>query len=322
MGALVCDKGAPVTLTPGEKLTCSGSHAVTQADLDAGTFENTASAAGIGPANQAVNAQPAKVAVIAAQAPHLTLTKEADRTSYSQVGDIINYTLMATNDGNVTLTGVEISDAQVGALVCDNGVPVTLTPGGMLMCSGSHAVTQADLDAGSHQNTATTSGTDPKGRVVSNQASKSVPAAWTPHLTLTKGTDRTGLRQVGDIINYMLVAMNDSNVTLTDVAVSDGELGTLTCDQGAPVTLAPGAQLTCNGSHVVTQGDLDAGSYQNSATAAGIDPANQPVSALPAERDGHCGASAGSGAGQDRPDDELRGRGCCDYVQLQSQEYG
>ena len=47
------------------------------------------------------------------QTPHLSLTKTAAPTSYSQVGDVIAYTLVATNDGNVTLTGVSISDPKL-----------------------------------------------------------------------------------------------------------------------------------------------------------------------------------------------------------------
>ena len=108
-----------MTLAPGAQLTCTGSHTVTQADLDAGAFANTANAAGAGPLSQPVTAQPASATVPAAQTLHLALTKTAAPTSYSQVGQVINYTLVATNDGNVTLTGVRISDPKLGTLSCD-----------------------------------------------------------------------------------------------------------------------------------------------------------------------------------------------------------
>ena len=38
--------------------------------------------------------------------PHLTITKDATETSYSAVGDVIHYTITATNDGNTTLSNV------------------------------------------------------------------------------------------------------------------------------------------------------------------------------------------------------------------------
>ena len=92
------------------------------------------------------NADATLTAHFDAQTPHLSLTKAAAPTSYSQVGQVINYTLVATNDGNATLTGVSISDPVLGALTCPQ--PATLVPGEVISCTGSHTITQADLDAG------------------------------------------------------------------------------------------------------------------------------------------------------------------------------
>ena len=35
--------------------------------------------------------------------PHLSIVKAATEANYDSVGDVINYTIMATNDGNMTL---------------------------------------------------------------------------------------------------------------------------------------------------------------------------------------------------------------------------
>ena len=283
LGTLSCDKAAPVTLAPGAQLTCTGSHTITQADLDAGAFANTANAAGAGPLSQPVTAQPASATVTAAQTLHLALTKTAAPTSYSQVGQVINYTLVATNDGNITLTGVAISDPKLGTLSCDKAAPVTLAPGAQLTCTGSHTITQADLDAGAFANTANAAGAGPLSQPVTAQpASATVTAAQTLHLALTKTAAPTSYSQVGQVINYTLVATNDGNITLTGVAISDAKLGTLSCDKAAPVTLAPSAKLTCTGSHTITQADLDAGAFANTANAAGAGPLSQPVTAQPA----------------------------------------
>ena len=66
----------------------------------------------------------------------------------ADAGDGINYTLTATNDGNVTLTGVTIADPKLGALVCTPPQPATLAPGEQMVCTGSYTLTQADLDSG------------------------------------------------------------------------------------------------------------------------------------------------------------------------------
>ena len=64
------------------------------------------------------------------------------------VGDEIGYTFTATNTGNQTLTDVSIADPLPGLsdLVCTPGQPTTLDPGGVLECTATYAVTQADLD--------------------------------------------------------------------------------------------------------------------------------------------------------------------------------
>ena len=94
--------------------------------------------------------------------PELTLVKHdtLDMTvvapgSRADVGDRVDYTLTATNAGNVTLTGVTISDPKLGTLTCVPAPPATLQPGEQLICTGSYTLTQADLDSGRVANTAT-----------------------------------------------------------------------------------------------------------------------------------------------------------------------
>ena len=47
------------------------------------------------------------------QNPHLSITKTATEANYDSVGDVIHYTIMATNDGNVTLHNVTVTDPNV-----------------------------------------------------------------------------------------------------------------------------------------------------------------------------------------------------------------
>ena len=89
------------------------------------------------------------------QAPALTLVKQGalDMTvvapaNRADAGDKVNYTLTATNVGNVTLTGVTIVDPKLGTLVCTPPQPATLAPGAQLVCTGSYTLTQADLNGG------------------------------------------------------------------------------------------------------------------------------------------------------------------------------
>jgi uncharacterized repeat protein (TIGR01451 family) len=276
--SLNCTPSQPATLAPGASLSCTGSHTVTLADLNAGSVVNTANAAGTPPTGTPIAPPPAEVTVPAIQNPHITLTKGTTTTTFDHAGQVIDYTLVATNDGNVTISNVTINDPSLGALTCTQ--PVTLAPGATLTCTGSHTVTQGDLNAGKYDNTATVNGSGPAGQPVSDEASQSVPASQTPHLSLTKDADRMTYDAINQVITYTLVATNDGNVTLTGVSISDPMFITLSCTQ--PVTLAPGASLTCTGSHTVTQADLNAGTVENTANATGKDPSNAPIDALPA----------------------------------------
>ena len=95
------------------------------------------------------------------QSPALTLDKSVTSTGpYDSVGDVINYLLVATNTGNVTLHNVTISDPKLGTLTCTPTQPATLAPAATLSCTGSHTVDPADLDAGSYYNLATADSTE------------------------------------------------------------------------------------------------------------------------------------------------------------------
>ena len=72
---------------------------------------------------------------------------------------------------------------------------------------------------------------------------------------------------MGDAIQYQVVVKNTGNVTLHNVTLSD-TLTALNCMPAAPVASpAPNATITCTGTYLVMQGDLDAGTVNNTATA-------------------------------------------------------
>ena len=113
MSGLSCTPANGSSLAPGGSMSCTATHTVTQADIDAGHYANTAcvdDGAG-GAAETCANKD-----VPASQTPHLSVTKSAVPASYSTVGDVINYTIVATNDGNVTLNNVTVTDPNVSGL--------------------------------------------------------------------------------------------------------------------------------------------------------------------------------------------------------------
>jgi len=173
---LTCTPSNPVaSLAPGGTINCTASHTIGQADLDAGSFFNKACVDdGAGPAAEAC----ADVTTTGTQNPHLKITKVATETTYSAVGDVIHYTIVATNDGNVTLHNVLVTDPNASNLTCTPSNPVaSLAPGGTINCTANHTIVQADIDATHYLNQACVD--DGTGGAAQACASVNTPATLT-----------------------------------------------------------------------------------------------------------------------------------------------
>ncbi len=298
VGAVSC----PVTtLAPGASTTCTASYTLTQADVDAGTVDNLATATGTPPTGADVTATDTTSTPIAPD-PAIALDKQAGVPSGSAAGDTIDYTFLVTNTGNVTLDPVAIDDPTTDPVTC----PVTtLAPGASTTCTATYTLTQADVDSGHIANTATVTGTDPNGTDVTATDSTDTPIAAGPAISLDKQAGIPSGTAVGDTIDYTFLVTNTGNVTLTGVTVDDPLVGPVSC----PVaTLAPGASTTCTATYTLTQADIDAGVVDNTATATGTDPTgtdvtatdteSTPIAAVPAiALDKQAGVPSGSAAG-------------------------
>jgi uncharacterized repeat protein (TIGR01451 family) len=218
--------GPIVSLAPGasDSTTFTATYEITQADIDAGSFTNTATVTGTPPSGPADNVTAEASATV--QYASIALTKTALPTTYDAAGDLITYTFTASNDGNVTLSDVTISDPMPGlsALVCTQ--PVTLAPAEQLVCTATYTITQADVNAGAVINSATATGTTtPGGNDVSDSDNATVLAEQLPLLSLVKEAtsiegdtpDPFVYTSVGDEITYNYTLTNNGNVTLYEL---------------------------------------------------------------------------------------------------------
>ncbi|WP_371783654.1 DUF7507 domain-containing protein [Streptosporangium subroseum] len=276
------------TLAPQATTTCTGTYVTTQADVDAGSIVNTATASGTPPTGPPVTSSPSTATVTATPAPGLTVAKTASPITVTAAGQTITYSYLVVNTSNVTLTGVAVVDTAFSG----SGTPpvitcpvTTLAPQAMTTCTGTYVTTQADVDAGSVVNTAVASGTPPAGpAVISDPSTATVTAASRPELSLLKTAVPSAVSAAGRTVTYSYLVVNTGNRTLTGVGVVDtsfsgsGTPGVVTC----PVTtLAPQASTTCTGTYVTTQADVNAGSVVNTAVASGIPPTGPAVSSAP-----------------------------------------
>ncbi len=270
--------GADPDFQPGETATCTGQYTVDQLDLNAGEVINTAfasveyNAPGQGPS--IYNSPTATETVPAAANPELTVAKDVTTgPDPADAGDILTYTLTATNSGNQTLSNVSLSDPLIPSLTCTVGgvaapANVTLDPGEVLTCTGDYSVTQENVDTQTLSNTATASGLSPNGSPVTGSGIDMHPLVTpAPNIevikTLTAGTPSPAYTVEGDTVSFTVEVRNTGNVTLTTIDVTDN-LVTGTCTIGP---LAPGdSDDSCRFVYTVPQTAVDDGEIDNTAT--------------------------------------------------------
>ncbi|MFE7639601.1 hypothetical protein ACFU7Z_36790 [Kitasatospora sp. NPDC057518] len=283
---------AAASLAPGASVTCTASYTVTQADIDRGKITNTATATGTPPSGPPVTSPPSSTSVPNTPEPALTIVKSASPTTVSAVGQVVDYSFLVTNTGNVTLTNVTVNETAFSGsgtppVVTCPPAAASLAPGTSVTCTASYTVTQSDLRSGKITDTATATGTPPSGPPVTSPPSTvTVTVTPAPALTVVKSVDATALTGVGQVLHYAYLVTNTGNVTLTNVTVNEtafsgsGAPPVVTCPPGA-ASLAPGASVTCTAEYTVTQADLNAGSITNTATATGTPPSGPPVTSPP-----------------------------------------
>ena len=258
-------------LAPGAEKEITYTYTVTQADVDAGKVVNAVTATGSDPSGDDVPGEDEVIVPTEDAAPELTIEKTATPTSGVVVGSEIAYTVVITNSGNVTITGITLEDT----LVELEEEVFDLAPEGTKEINYTYTVTQADVDAGKIDNTVTATGKDPKDADVTGTDDATVTAVESDaQLTVEKTADPTSGVKVGDKVKYTVVVTNSGNVTVTDIAMSD----TLVTLNEAAFDLAPAGTKTITYEYTVTQADVDAGKIDNTATATGKDPKNNDVS--------------------------------------------
>lgn len=237
----------------------------------------------------------------------VAINKMTDKV-FANVGDIITYTLMLMNAGNVPANNVVLTDAipagttfVPGSLVGATGTPPTLTLTNPIAPSAT-ATVSFQVQVGNtvpNPNPLTNSATaaftytvDPanpngaNGAAESNTVSTQVNNA---NVTTTKAVDKTFVT-AGDVITYTLTLQNTGNTAADNVVITDAipegttfVAGSVTGATGTPPTLTLANLIAAGGNATVTFQVLvgntvpDPNPIANSATAAftyTVDPAN------------------------------------------------
>ena len=170
------------TLQPGQSTTCTATYTITQADVDAGSVDNTATATGANPSGGDVSSPPDSTSTPTDQVATLELREDrrpAGRRQRQRPGRRGRHDhVLVPGDEHRNCHDLQRRGRRPARGRSDLPEDDVLQPGGSTTCTadGPYVITQADVDAGSVANTAHATGSAPNDPTVrSNDDSTSTP---------------------------------------------------------------------------------------------------------------------------------------------------
>ncbi|MFK5980548.1 MAG: hypothetical protein QM488_16860 [Rhizobiaceae bacterium] len=234
--------------------------------------------------------------VVFAAGPSIRMSKTSVPASVSAIGEVISYTIVVLNDGDVLATDLLVTNSLAPPVCASSGSDLitAIAPGGSEICAVSYTVTTTDFalaganDGGSADgdidNVAGVSGTAGSANV-SDYDIFSVALVINPQLQITKLANLNdemtgnGLGEVGETITYTFTVENIGNVPIANVRVNDTHAGsgpvlipdgeTLMTDKlprldstdsgnnGIWESIGPGDIVTFTATYTITQTDVD-----------------------------------------------------------------
>lgn len=157
-------------LAPGEAQTFDVRYVVTENDVLEGKVINNATGTATDPTDPDEPKTPVtpgeKEDPIETPNPSLAVVKTSDKTGVVKLGETITYTITVTNNGNVTINDIEVTDELTGN-TGDNAFTIDrLAVGETKQFTATYTVTEDDILEGTIVNRATAIGKDPRNEEV------------------------------------------------------------------------------------------------------------------------------------------------------------
>jgi len=205
----------------------------------------------------------------------LTVQTQNGATTFSQAGESITYNYVITNTGATPLAGPVLVVDGSKLVTCpavntvgnkDNYLDTNET----ITCAAPYTISQADVTTGSVTNVATAT----LGGLTSAQTGITLTlgaAQPSSVLKLTKTSSSATYGKAGESITYTYTITNTGTTPLgpSQFTVTDNKLAApVNCGEGN-TTLAPSQSVSCIGTYIITQADVNLANVTNSATASG-----------------------------------------------------
>jgi hypothetical protein len=205
--------------------------------------------------------------------PKITVEKSTNGEDADQgtgpeivVGDPVLWEYVITNTGGVLLTNITLNDDKIGDMDCPKDA---LAAGESMTCSA-----EGIAERGQYRNVARVRGTAPDKTEVGDKDNShylGVEPDGKPNIRIEKSTNGedadapTGpIIPVGDPVVWTYEVTNTGDVTLTDIVVTDNQIGDIDCPM---TTLDPSESMTCT-----AEGVAEEGQYRNEGRVVGIAP--------------------------------------------------
>ena len=219
--------------------------------------------------------------------PSLAVVKTSDKTGVVKLGETITYTITVTNNGNVTINDIEVTDELTGN-TGDNAFTIDrLAVGETKQFTATYTVTEDDILEGTIVNRATATGTTPdpdieKPDVTPGETEDPVEEEK-PALAIDKKVvDPKEEYQIGEVVTYEITVTNIGNVTQKNILVEDqmkaagqaritnidGANGISNGKQATLDKLVPGAKATITVEYTIVYDDRG-NTITNAAVADG-----------------------------------------------------
>ncbi len=219
---------------------------------------------------------------------------DENNNSCSDAGETISYTFNVTNEGNTSITNVELTDTMLGGLLTlasgDTDADNELDVDEIWIYTADYTLLQADIDAGMVSNQATVSGiniidgvtlTDlsDDDSVLEDDATETEVCQLPAAIALIKTAEvndenSNSCGDAGETISYTFNVTNEGNTSITNVELTDTMLGGLIAltsgDIDADNQLDVNEIWVYTADYTLTQADIDEGMVSNQATVSGI----------------------------------------------------
>ncbi|WP_166435239.1 beta strand repeat-containing protein, partial [Christiangramia sabulilitoris] len=263
------------SLAPGATASVTANYTLTQADIDAGSYSNQASATGDSPGktddvSDDLSDDPDTPALndptvtTITQSPTLTIVNTVAPTDIA-APQTLTYTIVVDNTGNTSLTNVAVVDPQATTgpayVSGDSNSNDIMEVDETWTYTATYEATQADIDNGSDiVHTASVTTTEVT-TAVTDDATTTITQS--PSLTVANIVAPTDIA-APQTLTYTIVVDNTGNTSLTNVAVVDPQATTgpayVSGDSNSNDIMEVDETWTYTATYEATQADIDNGS--------------------------------------------------------------